>query len=92
MNSFKFDSAVNEDLTNNEVWVLDITNLEGEMSDIPAIAENNDIITVTGDNSIQVTIPKDQSRRLPSAKKIMLMIFLAIRYIVCPDCGGVPKA
>lgn len=92
MNSFKFDSAVNKELTTNEAWVLDITNLGGEMSDIPAIAENNDIITVTGDNSIQVTIPKDQSKKFPSAKKIMLMIFLAIRYIVCPDCGGVPKA
>ena len=73
-------------------WVFDINNLGGEMSDIPLIAKDNDIIKVIDSDSLEVTIPKEQSKQIPSAKKIMLMIFLAIRSIVCPKCGGVPKA
>ena len=92
MNNFSFDSRINEELTNNDDWVFDVNNLGGEMAEIPLIAKDNDIIKVIGDDSLQVTIPKSQSKTMPSAKKIMLMIFLAIRYIVCPKCGGVPKA
>ena len=92
MNNFTFDSKLNQELTNDDNWVFDINNLGGEMSDIPLIAKDNDIIKVIDSDSLEVTIPKEQSKQIPSAKKIMLMIFLAIRSIVCPKCGGVPKA
>jgi hypothetical protein len=92
MNNFTFDSKLNDDLTDDINWVFDIDNLGGEMSHIPLMANDNDILKVTGDDSLQITISKEYSKQLPSAKKIMLMIFLAIRSIVCPKCGGVPKA
>ncbi len=92
MTVFSFESNINEDLTDDQNWVFNVNQLGGELSDLPLIAEDNDILTVTGDDSVQITIPKSQSKKFPSAKKIMLMIFLAIRTIVCPECGGVPNA
>ncbi len=92
MNNFSFESKINEELTDNEKWVFDLDKLGGELSDLPYLAKDNDIIKVTGDDTVQITISKDLMKEIPSAKAIMYMIFRAIRSIVCPKCGGAPKA
>ena len=82
-----FLSNVNDELSNDEFTVIDITDMGGEFSGLAEEIENCEGIKVIDNKTIQITMPVAMYGKWPSARKILYFILRAIRSIFCKECG-----